>query len=60
MAEKTLMPQNPSPTSIEEMIPSVEEKFMQVEEKEAKALTLEIEDTELPKKLPVTPKIDVS
>ena len=60
MAEKILMPQNPSPTSIEEMIPSVEEKFMQVEEKEAKALTLEIEDTELPKKLPVTPKIDVS
>ena len=60
MAEKTLMPQNPSPTSIEEMIPSVVEKFMQEEEKEAKALTLEIEDTELPKKLPVTPKIGVS
>lgn len=42
------------------MIPSVAEKFMQEEEKEAKALTLEIEDTELPKKLPLTPKIDLS
>lgn len=54
------MPQNPSPTSIEEMIPFVAEKFMQEEQKEVKALTLEIEDTELPKKLPVTPKIGLS
>ena len=52
---------HPSPISIEEMVPPMAEKLMQAEKKEAKALTLLIEDPELlTSKAPETPKAILS